>query len=264
MSDEHRSRLSPPGFPPPSSGGTPTGAAGGDLGGDYPNPSVVKVGGTPINTLVAPVAGATWVYDSVSGKMILRVPFRYFASGALAAAAAPLLNGTFVVLNPGSPTSEAGTYQVATNQGAAFPGDYTKISDSTDTASEVGIVDTGNNYAESDVEGALAAIGGGSILPQIKAVAMGDNVLDRVVSATYGTGVWIVTMVKGNLRLVTTLSVAHNGTAAVIVQSGTVVGPGITTPPFTFDAALVDTDLCLMVNATDTGWSGRVRRIALF
>lgn len=48
-----------------SSGGTPSGAAGGDLGGTYPNPTVEKLQTTPLN-ITSPTTGSALVWDGTN------------------------------------------------------------------------------------------------------------------------------------------------------------------------------------------------------
>lgn len=137
-------------------GGSPIGAAGGDLAGSYPNPTVVGIQGVSVPGAPSS-SGQVATYDGTD--IVWNAPQPTFASLAAAAAAQPQIVGSKIVIYPGSPTSEAGTYIVNSNTGV--PGtDYTKQSDLTDTASEVSVADSAGIIGSSDVESALREIRG--------------------------------------------------------------------------------------------------------
>lgn len=242
-------------------GGGVLGPAGGDLIGFYPNPTVARIQTVPVSA-AAPASGDTFVYDAVAGQWVPTSSVRYFASGAAAQAAAPFINGTFVVIYPGIPPSEAGTWQVTANQGAAFPADYTKVSDATETASEVGIVDAGNYYTGTNVEDALQEIGAGLISGPTGALAVGLNVLDTIAAASAEGAEWEVLLENGILRYQTVVTVAHDGVTATATETAPNPGPGVGVLPVTFDADISGANLRLLANAAAPGWSFRVRRLA--
>lgn len=239
-------------------GAAPTGPASGDLDGNYPNPTVVGFDGVPLSA-PATVSGEQYIYNATSGQWEPVQPVRYFASGAAAQAAAPFINNTTVVISPGSPTSEAGTYQVTSNGGIAFPADYTKVSDVSDTASEVSVVDAGNYFGSSNLEGVTQEIGAGAILPLTGALPIGATVMDTRPIASYGSVEWVVEVVNGNLRYHAHLAVAHDDSTATLQEFGGVVSPGIGVLPITFDADVSGGNVRVIATVSAGGWSYRIR-----
>jgi hypothetical protein len=246
-----------------TSGGGPGGVAGGDLSGVYPNPLVSGFQGMPL-AVGAPSSGQYYIYNSVSGEYELSQQYRYFVDSAAAVLAAPFIDGTYVVLYPGSPTSEAGTYQVTSNGGVAFPADYTLVSDATDTASEVAIVDAGGFYpSPKNVEVALQALGQGNITGPTGVLPVGTTVMDTVAVAASSGGDWVILIENGTLRYKTILSVTHDGGVAAVTESGGVPGAGVGVLPVTFDADILAGNLRILAIATLPGWSYRIRCLDL-
>jgi hypothetical protein len=241
---------------------------GGDLSGPSSNATVIGIRGVPV-VATTPTAGQTLIYNALTNSYQPALSVRYFVSGAAAQAAAPFINGTLVIIYPGSPTSTAGTWQVAANQGAAFPADYTKLSDLTDTASEVGIVDVGSYYPGStNVEQALQQLGSG-VVSGPSGVIASNVVPTNTIIDTYAVGYvgadYDILLTNGVLAVKTKLAVAHNGTLVTVGEYGTAPGPGVGVLPITFSADILAGNVRIIATsaALASGWSYRLRRVLL-
>ncbi len=241
---------------------TPSGPATGDLGGSYPGPIVVGFQGVPISS-ATPQSGATWVYDANTNTWMIADPIRYFASSAAAVAASPFINGTFVGISPGSPPTEAGLYQVTSNGGASFPADYTLVSSSVVTASQVSIIDAAGWYpGAGNVENALAEIGAGFSGQLSGVIPAAPTAIDAIAIAQYGDVEWELELVKGGNTRYSTLVRANNDGAAAVnhTESCVTLTPGTGTFDFTITTAISGGNMQLIITPSTTGWAYRLRR----
>jgi len=130
------------------SGGTGgnVGQVQGDLAGTFPQPTVEQIQGRSIDNtaqasgdiLMFSGSGIQWTAEALA-----------FATGAAAAAAAPLVNGRRIIITTGG---DAGIWQVNTNGGATFPGDYTQLSTSITLAQDWNVNDADGLFQGTDGE----------------------------------------------------------------------------------------------------------------
>lgn len=207
----------------------------------------------------APAAGGQQlIYDAVSGNLQWYSLPVYTSLANAAADQANQIIGARVVIFGSAGGAEDGTYQLTAKTGAA--GDYTKISDHTDTASEVLIVDAGGFYTASEVESALQELGG-AVLGGISysGLTAGTTVIDSIAIATYRGATWEVTTDDGagNVEIFT-VQASHDGATAQY----TVTGPGPQgTVPVTASVAVNGANLELSLTITGgSTWEGRVLR----
>jgi len=237
-------------------GSPPTGVAGGDLTGAYPNPTVVAIQG---QSVPSPAASSGQVLTWDGTNLVYNQPQLAFASLAAAVAAQPQVVGSRIIISPGATASEAGTYQVDANTGSS--GDYTKISDHTDTASEVTIVDAGNYYVSTNVEDALQEVGAGSSGNQTTAGVSSATVVASV-SDSNNSVVWMITAVDGTERYTEQLMVTHDGSTAYTESQGTAIVPAAA-GKITTSVALSGGDIELTFTPSSGTWDVTVKAVAL-
>jgi hypothetical protein len=115
-------------------GGAPTGAAGGDLGGSYPSPTVAKITGS--TTLVVPATPGAITSNSGSGAWAhtgsMTVSGTFQANGLLTAGAGvrPAVN-TLASL-PGCTSAVSGQVRVVSNAPTDMSALYNKPTDGSD------------------------------------------------------------------------------------------------------------------------------------
>lgn len=171
---------------------------------------------------------------------------RYFDTLALSRAQAALdqdwqIGDVIAITGPGASAAERGLYTI-TSQNGTYVGDtaadYLKIIDISHTASEVAIVDSGNHFTSTDVEGALAELATGVSGAQKThfydnlAAAVAGQAAQKVgdVVVIYGdtgnegqSGIWRVATLTGNASDYT-LEMDKSNTASEVAYVNTGTG----------------------------------------
>lgn len=251
-------------------GGSGGGGGGGVLAGDVTGPSgantVVAIRGKA--TPAPLVSGTRLVYDLASDTLVWYSTPTYASLAAAAADQANQVIGERIIVYNATATADDGTYQLTVKTGA--PGDYTKISDATDTAAEVGIADAGGYYPTcSTVECALQSIGAGT--SGVLSIGLVATVATSVAAAfadDYRQVVWALELHDPTTGTAERWSVEaqHNGTAAADATAVdyTISGLG----PVTGNIPTIEVDLSgagaaqvmrLRVTATPANWVARIK-----
>jgi hypothetical protein len=228
----------------------------GDATGPVGSNTVVAVRNKSIPIPVT--GGGQLTYDVTTDACIWYSVQVYTSLANAAADQANQVIGQKVIIFNTPATGEDGTYNLDSKTGN--PADYTKISDATNTASEVAIVDAGNWYSSTDVEGALQEVGAQLGAIAFSGLTAGVNVLNTVAIASVRAVIWDVSVQDAggtNVELQTVYA-QHDGSAA----DYTVYGPGPTgTVDVTLSVDVSGADMRLLATITGAAtWQGKVRR----
>jgi hypothetical protein len=204
-------------------------AAAGDLSGTWPNITVVGVEGKPI--LAAPtVGGSRLTYNVTTGQLnwIAQLVYTSLALAAAAQGASGQIIGQQVIIYGSAGGAEDGTYSITAITGTIA--DYTKISDATNTAAEVAIVDAGNYYSSTNVEGALQELGPKTSTVTVPLVNGVATTAASVLVDAIGRTLWTICLYNTTgVRENWFISASHNGYSgadATGTPNYTIYGPG--------------------------------------
>ena len=238
------------------------GPAGGDLSGFYPDPTVVGIQGVSIPS--APVTGGGKLTYDVTSNTLLFINMLTFTSLAAAAAAqgatGQIVGQTITIFNdPAGP--DDGTYIITAITGAV--GDYTKISDATNTAAEISIVDAGGFYTSTDVEDALQEVGGGQAGNLQTAAIAAATVVDSIPFASFQSVLWSITVTRtdvANQRLSQLVMVTHDSVSAFPVFFGTSIVPAAA-GNVAISSAISGANIELTVTPSVGTWTADIKRM---
>jgi hypothetical protein len=246
-------------------------SSGAVLAGDVTGPSdantVIRIRNK--NTPVPLVGGARLVFDITTDSLVWYSTPVYSSLAAAAADQANQILGERIIIFNTPAGAEDGTYSVQALTGS--PADYAKISDATDTAAEVGIVDAGGYYQSNNVEGALQEIGAGTSGNLTTAlVANTPTTVASVLVDAVRSVVWDVLVqnpATGEAERWTVESL-HNGTATTDAATVdfTVNGLGPNTGNISIIAASLNgagptQTMRLQITATAANWAASVKTI---
>jgi hypothetical protein len=142
----------------------------------------------------------------------------YPTLAAAIADTANLVTGQFVMIDGGDSAStgfaaaDKGTWKIVSSNGAAL-GDYTKVHDGANRASEIEVLDAGNFYAGITAEAALQEIGTKQVFYKLASTALAG------VSVTGGSSTAFDTALKA--------LVIDSGSATDALGAGTSTAPGV-------------------------------------
>lgn len=261
-------------------GAAPSGVAGGDLSGTYPNPAVKQTSvAFAFNSIISPAALAVSTNDytptGLAGANTLRLSSSadVNVTGLTGGASGRFLivhnvgANTIVFTDEDPASTAANRFALPNSLGISLGPDASVMLQYDVTSARWRAADgTAGDQPGGPAGGDLTGTYPNPTLTPLwqqttASLASGANTTDSAPIASYGDVIWDYELVKGTVRYVETMRATHDGTNPYFAAVNTVLTAGTT--DFTVTVTLTGGNLNLVVTTSSAGWAIRIRRRVL-